>query len=49
MIGYKEPSATLIFDAGKKLYVSNDFVGIAILNGLTKLVYIKLMHCTSTK
>jgi hypothetical protein len=47
--GYKYPATPPIDNNGNKLSQNNLRAKIAILNGLVDSVYVKVMHCNSTK
>jgi hypothetical protein len=47
--GYKEPTTPPIDNDGKKHSQNNLRAKHSILNGLIDLVYVKVMHCNSTK
>jgi hypothetical protein len=47
--GYKEPATPPMDNYGKKLIQNNLRYKNSILNGLVDLVYVKVMHCDSTK
>lgn len=47
--GYKVPATTPIDNTGRKIYEGNSKVTNAILSGLVESVFVKFMHCESTK
>jgi hypothetical protein len=47
--GYKEPPIVPTDVAAKKLYNDNSRVVNAILGGLANSIFVKMMHCKSTK
>jgi hypothetical protein len=47
--GYKEPVVPPTNENGRKLSLNNSKAKNAILNGLVDSVYVKVMHCSSTK
>jgi hypothetical protein len=47
--GYNAPTTPPIDKDGKKLEENNSRAKNAILNGLTESVYVKVIHCDSTK
>jgi hypothetical protein len=47
--GYKEPSIPPTNDNGRKLSINNLKEKNARLNGLSDSIYVKIMHCSSTK
>jgi hypothetical protein len=49
LYGYKEPATPPTDNDGNKLNQNNSRAKNVILNGLVDLVYVKVMHCDSTK
>ena len=47
--GHKEPNDPLIEKCGNKVEENNSRATSALLNGLTKSIYTKVMYCDSAK
>jgi hypothetical protein len=47
--GYKEPSIPPTNENGRKLNLNNSKAKNSLLNGLVDSIYVKFVHCNSTK